>query len=282
MRATPVGSLDGTRSRSTLASSSPARASAANGSSPTAPIIRTRAPSRAAATAWFAPFPPGNRSKVASVTVSPGWGSRSHRATRSRLMLPTTVRETLGGKRAQVVDRAVQEVLAQVEETRPKRPAVGRVREAGRRGKTFECPNEHGQLQVGVGDTGGRSRHAGATKDVGPLDDLTGTGLPVPGPAFGLVGLQFEQEAPERPLQSGKGCLHALGGAPERGFAFRCSTGLRLALRPALEQAAERECGDLARRQRAHEFLGGRIGHTVGTHEACPAVAVRLGHLFFY
>ena len=57
----------------------------------------------------------------ASVTVSPGRGSRSTRATKSRFAEPTTVRRGLGGKRAQVVQSAVQEVLAQVEEPRPER-----------------------------------------------------------------------------------------------------------------------------------------------------------------
>src|SRR6188474_1541201 len=161
MSATPVGSAARASSWSIRASSMPFRASLANGSSPTAPTIRTWAPSRDAATAWFAPFPPGKRSKLASVTVSPGCGNRSHRATRSRLMLPTTVRETLGGKRAQVVDRAVQEVLAQVEEAGPERLAVGYRGEAGRRRQAFERAHEDGELEVGVRDTGGGGTDSG-------------------------------------------------------------------------------------------------------------------------
>src|SRR5207248_2935847 len=70
----------------------PASASSASGSLPTAPTSRTRAPSRAAATAWFAPLPPGKRSKALPARVSPGRGSRATRATRSRLIDPTTVR----------------------------------------------------------------------------------------------------------------------------------------------------------------------------------------------
>ena len=92
--ATPVGSSTRrTPSRSTPPSSSSASASSANGSSPTAPTIDTLAPRLAAASAWFAPFPPGTRSKVAPVSVSPGRGSRSQRATRSRLIDPTTAIE---------------------------------------------------------------------------------------------------------------------------------------------------------------------------------------------
>src|SRR3954451_6981258 len=203
MRATPVGSAACARSWSIRASSMPLRASSANGSSPTAPTIRTWAPSRDAATAWFAPLPPGKRSKLASVTVSPGCGKRSQRATRSRLMLPTTVRETLGGKRAQVVDRAVQQVLAQVEEAGPERLAVGHRRKAGRRRKAFERAHENGQLEVGVRDTGGRGTDTGTAQDGLPLHDLPGPGLAVPGAAFGLVGLELDQEATEGPLQPG-------------------------------------------------------------------------------
>ena len=70
-------------------------------------------------------------------------------------MLPTTVRETLGGKRAQVVDRAVQKVLAQVEEAGPERLAVGHRREADGCGKAFERAHENGELEVGVRDTCG-------------------------------------------------------------------------------------------------------------------------------
>src|SRR5262249_30767678 len=79
---------------STPASTSPASASSAKSSSPTAPTSRTRAPIRAAATAWFAPFPPGKRRSSAPLTVSPSRGSRSTRATRSRLIDPTTVSST--------------------------------------------------------------------------------------------------------------------------------------------------------------------------------------------
>ena len=61
----------------TPASRSPARASSAIGSPPTAATIVTSAPSRAHATAWFAPLPPGTRANVAPPTVSPGSGSRS-------------------------------------------------------------------------------------------------------------------------------------------------------------------------------------------------------------
>src|SRR5918999_1308703 len=98
MRATPVGSGDVSRSSVTFDSRSSPSASSAKESPPTAPISVTSAPSRAHATAWFAPLPPGTRANVAPVTVSPARGSRSQRATRSRLIDPTTVIRGLIGR----------------------------------------------------------------------------------------------------------------------------------------------------------------------------------------
>src|SRR5205823_2511412 len=138
-------------SSSMPASHSPASAGSAKSSSPTAPTKRTCAPSLAAATAWFAPFPPGWRSKVASVSVSPALGRRAERATRSRFAEPTTVSagaDSSGGKRAEILDRATEQVLAQVEEAGPERRAVrgradpSRVAEAGQRAE------EDRELQV--------------------------------------------------------------------------------------------------------------------------------------
>src|SRR5512133_1285357 len=178
MSATPVGSSAALTSRATSASRSPASASSAKGSGPTEPTIATSAPSRAAATAWFAPFPPGKRSKLASLTVSPGCGSRAQRATRSRLMLPTTVKWTvLCGKRAQVVNRAVQEVLAQVEKARPERSTVGSGGEPRRCRETFEGAHENSQLEIRMGDACGRRRDAGPAQDSLPLQDLAGSGF---------------------------------------------------------------------------------------------------------
>src|SRR4029078_2183915 len=190
------------------------------------------------ATAWLAPLPPGKRSKLASVTVSPGCGKRSQRATRSRLMLPTTVRETLGGKRAQVVDRAVQEVLAQVEEAGPERLAVGHRRKAGRRGQGFERAHENSELEIGVCDTGGRGTDSGPAQDRLPLHNLPGPGLAVPGAALGLGGLELDEKAPQRPLQSGECGLRPLGRAAKSGFSLRGGARPRLSLRPAPQHAA--------------------------------------------
>ena len=60
------------------------------------------------------------------------------RATRSRLIEPTTVRCGAGtgsvdGERAQVVERAPEQVLAQVEQPRPERPALGCQRRSAQR-----------------------------------------------------------------------------------------------------------------------------------------------------
>src|SRR6185369_5032060 len=166
MSATPVGSAVRARSWSIRASSMPFKASSANGSSPTAPTIRTWAPSREAATAWLAPLP--------------------------------------RGKRAQVVDRAVQEVLAQVEEAGPERLAVGHRRKAGRRGQAFERAHENGELEIGMRDTGGRGTDSGPSQYRLPFHNLPGPGLAVPGAAFGLVGLELDEKTPQRPLQSGE------------------------------------------------------------------------------
>src|SRR5205823_8116103 len=109
-------------------------------------------------------------------------GSRSQRATRSRLTLPTTA--TLGGKRAQVVHGLAEQVLAQVEQARPERAAVGRRADPGRVREALQRADEDGELEVRLGDTRRRDLHARASEDRLPFDQLGGTRPPVPRPAL--------------------------------------------------------------------------------------------------
>ena len=98
------------------------------------------------------PLPPGTRSSSASVTVSPGRGSRSQKPTRSRLIDPdrdARRQVSLRGERAEVVERAVHEVLAQVEEAGPERRAMRRRIEPRGRRQALERAHEHRQLEVG-------------------------------------------------------------------------------------------------------------------------------------
>src|SRR5687767_14979914 len=50
---------------------------------------------------------------------------------------------------AQVVERAVEQVLAQIEEPSPERRTIGRRVYACGRGKTFQRPHEDGELEIG-------------------------------------------------------------------------------------------------------------------------------------
>src|SRR5688572_13071923 len=221
------------RERSTPARRSSRTASVPNSSSPTAPTKRTCAPSRAAATAWFAPLPPGTYSRSALVSVSPGRGSFSTRATRSRLIEPTTA--TLGGKRAQIVEAAVEQVLAEVEEAGPERVAVRYRLDSRRVGKPLERAHEDCELEVGVRDAVRSSDDAGALQDGVPFEHLPRPRLAVPGAPLGATRLELEQETTQRVLQAGQGCLGALRGPAEGRLAPLGSRRVGLAARPALE-----------------------------------------------
>src|SRR5215203_5136060 len=269
MTATPVGVSTSTTSRSQPASRSPDSASSANESRPTAPTKRTRAPRRAAPTAWFAPLPPGAVKNSASVSVSPGLGRRSTRATRSRFAEPTTVSATSGGKRAQVLDRAPEQVLAQVEEPGPERRAVGSRAHPGGRRETLERSHENGQLEIGLRHPHLGDAHARPCEHRAPVQELGDARLSVPGAALGMLGLELEKVARERALQAGECRLRSLGRAAERRLAPPGGARLRLSPTPALQQPAEGERRDLARRQLRDEacrgvLLGGVFGEDVG------------------
>src|SRR5439155_12108828 len=219
-------------------------ASSARSSSPTLPPNVTLAPSRAAATAWFAPLPPGYLSKVAPVTVSPGRGKRSQRTTKSRFTEPTTV--SSGGKRAQVLDRAAEQVLAQVEEAGPERGAVRRRPDPGRVGEPGKGPEEDRELEVRLRHANRRDVHARTLQDGRPLEQLRGARCAVPGSALGAFGLELQEVAAQRALEPGQRRLRSVGRATQGGLATTRRRGSRVAAGPALQQPAERQCSHLA------------------------------------
>ena len=241
----------GSRSSSTPACASPASASSASGSAPTAPIMRTRAPSFAAATAWFAPLPPGKRSKLEPGTVSPARGSRSTRATRSRLIDPTTVSSTRDRARVRRRSRAGRRARgragSRAGRTGPPRASRGRWSDCHR---TCEASPSSARTSTASSRYAAATRcggdlHAGAVEHRLPVDELRAARLAEPRPALGRVGLELEQVAAERPLEPGERRLDAVGGAAERRLATAGRARVGVAPRPPLEQPAERERRDL-------------------------------------
>ena len=84
----------------------------------------------------------------------------------------------LGGEGAEVFERAVEEVLAQVEEARPEVARSGAEPHAGCRREAFEGAHEDRELQVRLRDPHGRRVDAGAAEDRLPLDELRRPGSP--------------------------------------------------------------------------------------------------------
>ena len=96
-------------------------------------------------------------------------------------LVPSAVqprRGLLGGKGAQIVESAVEQVLAQVEEACPERLAVGRGREPGRVRKALESADEHGQLEVGVRHAVRGGHHAGRLSTASQVTTSPGPGSP--------------------------------------------------------------------------------------------------------
>src|SRR5262249_32374003 len=234
-------------SSSTPAAISPASASSASGSSPTAPTMRTFAPSFAAATAWFAPLPPGTRSTSVPKSVSPARGSAATRATRSRLIEPTTVRS--GGDGTQVVQRPAEQVLTQVEQAGPQRAAVDRRLEAHLCREPFERAHQHRELEVHLRHPVGRDLHTGPLEHRLPVDELARPRFAEPRLALGDARLELEQVPAERILEPGQRGLHAVGSTPQRRLAAPRRRRVGIAPRPLLEQPAERERGHLDRNE---------------------------------
>src|SRR5205823_1887623 len=79
----------------------------------------------------------------------------------------------------------------------------------------------------------------------------------------------------ERPLEAGERRLGALRRPPECRLTPARGARLRLALRPAVEQPAEGQRGDLARSERPDQPGRRGIRDAVGAHEPGPAMAVR-------
>ena len=106
-----------------------------------------------------------------------------------------------------------------------------------------------------------------------------GTWLAVPGAALRSWGSSSSRYRPS-------GCSRPASAVSARSAARRSAAsrsgraGLGLALRPALEQAAEGEARDLARGQANGRGASPVASlHAVGAHQLPPAVAVRLDHL---
>src|SRR5579885_3859705 len=86
-----------------------------------------------------------------------------------------------GGDRAQVVERAAEQILAQVEEPCPERAAIEPGPPAHRRREPLERPHEHGELEVRNRDTVRGHVHARAVEHRLPVDELGRARLAEPG-----------------------------------------------------------------------------------------------------
>src|SRR5213592_4348645 len=270
MIATPVGVSTSRTSSWTPAARRPASASSACESVPTQPTIRTFAPSRAAATAWLAPFPPGTRSSVAPLSVSPGRGRRSTLVTKSRLIDPTTVTRTSGGKCAQVGRRAL-EILAEVEQAGPERRAVRHRVDARHVRETLQRAHEDGELEVRLRNACRVRADAGALQDGLPLEQLACTRSAVPGAAFGAVGFELEQITVEGMIEPRERGLGAIGRVSKSCITRTGRRRIGIATRPAFEQAAERERRGFARAELTDEAARGYPLRRVVLEDVRPA-----------
>ena len=88
--------------------------------------------------------------------------------------------------------------------------------------------------------------HPGAGEHRLPVDQLGRARLAVPGAPLGLLRLELEQVAAERPVEARDRGLRAVGGPAERCLAPPGRAGIGFTARPALEQPAEGERRDLA------------------------------------
>ena len=213
------------------------------------PVNTTSAPSRAAATAWFAPLPPGKRSNVAPETVSPGRGSRSQRATRSRLTDPTTAIAGGASRSERCADprRSVEEVLAKIEESCPERVPVGRsIPTRARSASPSSARTSTASSRYACATRCGDGLNAGPGQHGVPFDKLRRPRLAVPGAPFGGVRLELEQIARERLFEARDCGLRPVRGALQRRLPPARRGRLGVSARPALEQAAERQSRHLA------------------------------------
>src|SRR5918912_1889785 len=168
-------------------------------------------------------------------------------------------RNVSGRERPEILERAAEQVLAQVEQPRPERRAVRRRADPGRVGETFQRADEDGELEVCLRDADVARVDAGAVEDRLPLEQLGSPGGAVPRTSLRMVGFQLEQVPPERRLEPGQRRLGPVGRMPERRLPPPRRRGLRLAARPPLEQPAERERRRLARAELADEPPRGRV-----------------------
>ena len=217
---------------------------------PTAPA----APSRAAATAWFAPLPPGTPLEGRRpVSVSPGRGSRSQRATRSRLIEPTTAIAAQAASARRSSSGAAEQVLAQVEEAGPERRAVGRRTDPRR---VVEALRARARARRARGRPARRGPASSARpRGRAPASQSISSrrararrtrSVPPPAPARARAG---SARAAARGRRAPSRRARPLAAA--RPAAARACEGSASPRRPALQQPAERERGDLAGRELA-------------------------------
>ena len=125
----------------------------------------------------------------------PGRGSRSQRATRSRLIDPTTAirrlkRRVRGGRRPST--RAA--CPRRSEEGRPRATSgPGAASEARRRREPFERAHQYRELEVDGSDAVRAGMNTGAVEHRAPLDELAGPGPCVPRLALRALGLELER-----------------------------------------------------------------------------------------
>ena len=179
-------------------------------------------------------------------------------------------------KRAEIVHRVGQQVLAEVEEAGPERRAIRRGAHASGVREALQRANHDRELEVGLRDAHRRRMDSRAAEHRLPRHQLGGAGTAVPRAALGALGLELEQVAVERLLEPGQRRLDPVGGVAESCFPAARGRRLRLAARPPLEQPAERERRRLARRQLEDQpprrrLLRRVIGEDVGPARAAGA-----------
>ena len=198
-------------------------------------------------------------------TVMRGAGTRQSVDPGDRLKPVTGSRRAgLRGERAEVVDGRAEQRVAQVEQARPERGAVGRSCRGARRRRgpraPARAPRARGRRRRRGSGRRGRRRDRGS--------GATRRALRRPGPPYqerpsARSGSSSSRYRESGALEARKRRLDAVGRVPERRLACTRGRGHGLAAVPALEQAAERERRRLARaqllRQAARRPIGGRV-----------------------
>src|SRR5215212_2056130 len=175
------------------------------------------------------------------------------------------------GQRAEVVQRAAEQVLAQVEQTGPERRAAERGPDPRRVGKALDGSYEHRQLDIGLRNPDRALMHSGAIQDRLPFEQLRGAGSAVPGASFSVVGLQLEQITAERAFESAERRLDAVCRTSQRRLASPGRGRFWLTAGPALEETAKRKRAGLAGAKLPDEPPGGLLLGRVVLEHVGPA-----------